>query len=219
MRYYQPEGAEAAPEKSHKLRNIIIIAVLVLVIAFIAGFFIYVRTWRLFPNMPGPIDLISGTDHFSTTDHVGLYEHGNNNDITGSGSAETNKLVLLKTKGLHYELQNRPVRVDTTSFSIYSLLPCDRPVDVSLIFDKNEKLCCTELVYHYTPDDMLNFDQDMSKVLYAVDHRFRMNALFSVYAKMADKLGFKRYSVMRLGSAEDTQLVVQEFYRTKAYNE
>ena len=93
-----------------------------------------------------------------------------------------------------------------------------KPVDVSLIFDSNQKLCCTELVYHYTPDDMLNFEQDMSKVQYEVDHRMRMNVLFSLYAKIADKLGYKRYYVMRLGTAEDTQLVVQEFYRTKAYD-
>ena len=218
MRYYQPEGVSVKQEKKHTTRNIVIIAVILALIAFVAGFFIYVRTWRLFPNMPGVVDLFTGTDHFTRTDHVGLYEHGNNNDITGSGSVETNKLVLLKTSAFHYELQNKPVTMDTTSFGTYSLLSCDKPVDVSLIFDSNQKLCCTELVYHYTPDDMLNFEQDMSKVQYEVDHRMRMNVLFSLYAKIADKLGYKRYYVMRLGTAEDTQLVVQEFYRTKAYD-
>lgn len=204
--------------KKHTLRNLIIILAAVLVVLFFAGFFIYCRTWRLFPNMPGIVDVMTGTDHFTRKDHVGLYEHGNNSDITGSGSTNEDRLVLMKQKGLHYDLVKKPVVVDTTSFSTYSLYPCDKPADISLIFDKNDKLCCTEIVYHYTEDQMKDFDQDMSRMIYAVDRRLRQNVLFSVYATLADKLGCKRYYVMRSGSAEDTQLIVQEFYRTKAYN-
>ncbi|MBR3447209.1 MAG: hypothetical protein IKH27_05355 [Oscillospiraceae bacterium] len=204
--------------KKHTLRNLIVILAVLLVAAFIAGFFIYCRTWRLFPNMPGIVDVMTGTDHFTRKDHVGLYEHGNNSDITGSGSQETDRLVLLKVNAFKYDLKKEPVVVDTTSFSTYSLYPCDKPADISLIFDKNDKLCCTEIVYHYTEDQMKNFDQEMNQMIYAVDRRFRKNALFSVYASLADKLGYKRYYVVRVGSAEDTQLVVQEFYRTKAYN-
>ena len=218
MRYYQPEGVPVKQEKKHTTRNIVIIAVILALIAFVAGFFIYVRTWRLFPNMPGVIALLKGEDHFTRQDHVGLYEHGNNNDITGSGSSEEEKLVLMKQKAFTYELQRQPVTVDMTSFSTYSLYPCDRPVDISLIFDQDDKLCCTELAYHYTADEMADFDQDMGRVVYAVDKRLRKNILFSVYATLADKLGYKRYNVLRIGSAEDTQLVVQEFYRTNAYD-
>lgn len=204
--------------KKHTLRNLIIFLAAVLVVLFFAGFFIYCRTWRLFPNMPGIVDVMTGMDHFTRKDHVGLYEHGNNSDITGSGSTNEDRLVLMKQKGLHYDLVKKPVVVDTTSFSTYSLYPCDKPADISLIFDKNDKLCCTEIVYHYTEDQMKDFDQDMSRMIYAVDRRLRQNVLFSVYATLADKLGCKRYYVMRSGSAEDTQLIVQEFYRTKAYN-
>lgn len=208
----------AQNKKNHTLRNVIIILAALLVVSLVAGFFIYVRTWRLFPNMPGLIDLMTGTDHFTRTDHVGLYEHGNNSDITGSGSQNADRLVLMNVKGIKYDLQKEPVTVDTTSFSRYSLYPCEKPADISLIFDKNDKLCCTEIVYHYTADEMGTFDQDMSQLIYSVDRRFRPNVLFSVYATIADSLGFKRYNIMRVGSAEDTQLVVQEFYRTHAYD-
>lgn len=209
---------EAQSKKKHTLRNLILILAVLLIVSFIAGFFIYCRTWRLFPNMPGIVDVFTGTDHFTRKDHVGLYEHGNNSDITGSGSTNEDRQVLMRQSGLKYDLVKKPVVVDTTSFSTYSLYPCDKPADISLIFDRNDKLCCTEIVYHYTEDQMKNFDQDMSQMIYAVDRRLRQNALFSVYATLADKLGYKRYYVMRIGSAEDTQLVVQEFYRTKAYN-
>ena len=208
----------AQNKKKHTLRNIIIILIALLFVSLIAGFFIYVRTWRLFPNMPGLVDLMTGTDHFTRKDHVGLYEHGNNSDIIGSSSSESEKLVLMKQKAFSYDLERQPVTVDMTSFSTYSLYPCDKPADISLIFDQNDKLCGTEIAYHYTADEMKNFDQDMSQVIYAVDRHFRQNALFSVYSTIAEKLGFKRYNVMRIGSAEDTQLVIQEFYRTHAYD-
>lgn len=207
----------AKARKKNRLFTGIIIAVAVLLLAFVAGFFIYVRTHRLFPNMPGIVDVLAGVDHFATADHVGLYDHGNNNDITGSGRTEEDRLVLTKKQDGGYDLLMKPVTVDTTSFSTYGLLPCTKPVDVSLIFDKNQKLCCTELVYHYTEDELIDFQADWDAVAYAVDKRERSNILFSVYSVIADKLGYKRYNTMRKGSAEDTQLIVQEFYRTKAY--
>lgn len=207
----------AKAQKKKRLFTGIIIAVIVLLLAFIAGFFIYVRTHRLFPNMPGLVDVLAGVDHFSTSDHVGLYEHGNNTDITGSGRTEEDRLVLTKKEGGGYDLLMKPVQVDTTSFSTYELFPCKKPVDVSLIFDKDQKLCCTELVYHFKEEELIDFQQEWDNVAYAVDKRERSNILCSVYATLAEKLGYKRYNTMRRGSAEDTQLVVQEFYRTKAY--
>ena len=204
-------------KKKSRLTVIILIVIAALLLTFVGGFFIYVRTHRLFPNMPGIVDVLAGVDHFAPEDHVGLYDHGNNTDITGSGSKEEDRLVLTKKQDGGYDLLMKPVKVDTTSFSTYSLLPCTKPVDVSLIFDTNQKLCCTELVYHYKEEEMIDFQADWDAVAYAVDKRERSNILFSVYASIADKLGYKCYNTMRKGSAEDTQLIVQEFYRTKAY--
>ena len=122
---------QSSATKSKKKTTVIVLILILLLLtaAFIGGLFGYVYTHRIFPNMPGLSDLASGTDHFAAEDHCGLYDYGNMDDITGSERTETERLVLTKKNGL----VRMPVRVDTTSYSTYQLLPCSKPVDIELI--------------------------------------------------------------------------------------
>lgn len=194
--------------KSFRATALILILLLLLIAAFLAGFNWYVNSCRLFPDMGG-----IGTDHYASEDHCGLYTYGVNEDITASERNEIDKLVLCDGK-----LSPHHVRVDTTSYQKYGLLPCDKPVDVSLIFDEDQQLCCTELVYHYTDDELDSFDSDMEVVTEAVDDRLRGNPLTAVYKSMAEAFGKKQYTVVSNVTTNDTQLVVREFYRSNAYD-
>ena len=166
--------------------------------------------------MPGLSDLASGTDHFAAEDHCGLYDYGNMDDITGSERTETERLVLTKKNGL----VRMPVRVDTTSYSTYQLLPCSKPVDIELIFDQDKKLCCTQFVYHFaTEADMADFTVEMDRVTEAVQSRMRGgNPLNAIYDTLAEKLDLKEWNVLRTDDNGETQIVVQELYRSKAEN-
>lgn len=195
-------------KKSFRTPLLIIILAVILIVAFIAGFFWYVNACRLFPDM-GSI----GENHFSEEDHCGLYSYGVIDDITGSSRTETEKLVLSGGS-----LTQQPVRINTTSFQTYGLLPCDQPVDVSLVFDQDSQLCCSELVYHYSDDEVGNFDVDMEAVTKAVKGRLRGNPLTAIYESLARALGTKQYNIIRNVTVDDTQLIVQEYYRTKAYD-
>ena len=117
---------ETEKKKTPRAAVIIVIALL-LIAAFIGGYFWYVRSCRLFPDMGG-----FGADHYASEDHCGLYTYGINEDMTASERNETDKLVLCDGK-----LVQQPVRVDTTSYKKYGLLPCNQPVDVSLVFDQD----------------------------------------------------------------------------------
>lgn len=189
--------------------GIIIVIVLILLVALVGGFFWYVRSCRLFPDMGG-----FGADHYASEDHCGLYTYGVNDDITASERTETSKPVLTGAG----KLESESVRVDTTSYQKYALLPCDQPVDVSLVFDADSKLCCTELVYHYTDEELGNFEQDMETVTKAVKKSLAGNPITALYSFFAEKLGMKQYQVIKNVTVDDTQLIVLEYYSTKAYN-
>lgn len=197
-------------EKKKSPVILIVVLVILLIAAFFGGFFWYVNACKLFPTMKG----MFGEDHFSSEDHCGIYDYGVMEDITASERNEASKLVLVSGA----KLEQKNVRVDTTSYKKYNLLPCGQPADVSLIFDSDAKLCCSEIVYHYTDDEVSAFEQDQAAVTEAVESRFCGNPLTSVYAKMARSFGLKQYNVIRNVTAEDTQLIVQEYYRTKAYD-
>lgn len=211
------KNQSSSAQSGKKTRIIILIVILVLLAAaFIGGFFGYVYTHRIFPNMPGLTDKMSGTDHFASEDHVGLYDYGNMEDITGSDRTEAERVVLTKKNGLI----KQNVRVDTTSYSTYSLLPCNKPVDIELIFDQDQQLCCTQFVYHYASEaEMADFTVEMDRVNEAVQKRMRGgNPLNALYDTLAKKFDFKEWNVLRTDNNGETQIVVQEFYRTNAYN-
>lgn len=203
--------------KSGKKAPIIILIILLVLLtaAFIGGFFGYVHTHRIFPNMPDLTDMMSGSDHFSWEDHCGLYDYGNMDDITSSDRNETERVVLTKKNGL----VTKPVHVDTTSYATYSLLPCSKPVDIELIFDQDQKLCCTQFVYHFASEaDMADFTLEMDRVNEAVNSRMRGNPLNAIYDTLAEKFDFKEWNVLRTDNNGETQIVVQELYRSNAYN-
>ena len=211
------KNQSSSAQSKKKVRIVILVIVLLLLAAaFIGGFFGYVYTHRIFPNMPDLTDKMSGTDHFAAEDHCGLYDYGNMDDMTGSDRTETERVVLTKKNGLI----TQKVRVDTTSYSTYGLLPCNKPVDIELIFDQDQKLCCTQFIYHYASEaDMADFTLEMDRVTESVTNRMRGgNPLNAIYDSLAEKLDFKEWNVLRTDNDGETQIVVQEFYRTNAYN-
>ncbi len=202
------------PAKKHTLLNCIIILIILAILALTAGFFVYVRNVRLYPNMPGVIGAINGIDHFSSDDFCGIYDYGQTEQEPVR--SEESKPILSKSEG-SYNVNTQNVSAISVEFPKYTLFANQQPATVTLYYDKDEKLVGTRISYLYTADEMLDFNDDLAKLEYETDRIFAPNALFRMYDNLANKLHIKQHNVYRTGPADATELVIEELYRSHAY--